>query len=127
MLQKFYNASSKDFTLLIALFKLCNPGNTKRVKFNPLTANVPHYIEISQLICIADQLTGFYMMGNIGRYWINAKTYVFLVGTVKDFMKDIKATSWAPGSPSQIKFGIWVAQGSASLNQTPCTQQLGSL
>ena len=34
---------------------------------NPLTTNVPHYIETSQLICIANQLTGFYMMGNIGR------------------------------------------------------------
>ena len=35
--------------------------------FNPLTANVPHHIEASQLICIAVQLTGFHMMGNIGR------------------------------------------------------------
>ena len=34
---------------------------------NPLTTNVPHYTETSQLICIANQLTGFYMMGNIGR------------------------------------------------------------
>ena len=34
---------------------------------NPLTTNVPHHIETSQLICIANQLTGFYMMGNIGR------------------------------------------------------------
>ena len=25
--------------------------------------NVPHHIETSQLICIANQLTGFYMMG----------------------------------------------------------------
>ena len=28
--------------------------------------NVPHHIEISQLICNANQLTGVYMMGNIG-------------------------------------------------------------
>ena len=34
---------------------------------NLLTINVPHHIETSQLICIANQLTGFYMMGNIGR------------------------------------------------------------
>ena len=34
---------------------------------NPLTTNVSHHIEPSQLICFADQLTGFYMMGNIGR------------------------------------------------------------
>ena len=34
---------------------------------NPLTTNVLHHIEISQLICNANQLTGFYMMWNIGR------------------------------------------------------------
>ena len=34
---------------------------------NPLMTNVPHHIETSQLICNANQLTGFYMMGNIGR------------------------------------------------------------
>ena len=34
---------------------------------NPLTTNVPHHIETSQLICNANQLTGSYMMGNIGR------------------------------------------------------------
>ena len=34
---------------------------------NPLTTNVPHHIETSQLICNANQLIGFYMMGNIGR------------------------------------------------------------
>ena len=28
---------------------------------------VPHYIETSLLICIADQLAGFYMIVNIGR------------------------------------------------------------
>ena len=35
--------------------------------FNPLTTNVPHHIETSQLICNVNQLTGFYMMGNTGR------------------------------------------------------------
>ena len=34
---------------------------------NPLTTNVLHHIETSQLICIANQLTGFYSIGNIGR------------------------------------------------------------
>ena len=34
---------------------------------NPLPTNVPHHIETSQLICNANQLTGFYMMGSIGR------------------------------------------------------------
>ena len=36
--------------------------------FNPLTTNVPHHAETIQLICNANQLTGFYMMGNIDRY-----------------------------------------------------------
>ena len=36
-------------------------------KLEVLTTNVPHHIETSQVICIANELTGFYMMGNIGR------------------------------------------------------------
>ena len=36
------------------------------IAINPLTTNAPHHIENSQLICIANELTGFYMMGNIG-------------------------------------------------------------
>ena len=35
--------------------------------FNPLITNVSHHIETSQLTCIADQLTGFYAIVNIGR------------------------------------------------------------
>ena len=35
--------------------------------FNPLISNAPHHIETSQLIWTANQLTGFYMKGNIGR------------------------------------------------------------
>ena len=35
--------------------------------FNPLTTNVPYHTETSPLICNANQLIGFYMMGNIGR------------------------------------------------------------
>ena len=35
--------------------------------FNPLTTNVPHHIETSQLICSANQLTGFYIKGNTDR------------------------------------------------------------
>ena len=34
--------------------------------FNPLTTSVPRHIETSQLICNANQLTGFSMMGNAG-------------------------------------------------------------
>ena len=33
---------------------------------NPSTTNVLHHIETNQLICIANQLIGFYMMGTIG-------------------------------------------------------------
>ena len=35
---------------------------------NPLTTKVAHNIKTSQLICSGNQLTGFYMMGNLGRY-----------------------------------------------------------
>ena len=38
---------------------------------NPLTTSVPHHIETSQLICGANQLTGFCMMRNSGREWVN--------------------------------------------------------
>ena len=37
------------------------------VNINPLTTSVSHDIETSQLISNTDQLTGFYMMGSIGR------------------------------------------------------------
>ena len=37
---------------------------TKKLKYfvNLLMTNVPHHIETSQLICSANQLTGFYVM-----------------------------------------------------------------
>ena len=38
-----------------------------RVSFNPSTTNVSYHIEISQLICNANQSTVFYMTGNTGR------------------------------------------------------------
>ena len=47
----------------------CN-GDIIRVlveRFNPLTTNVPHHLETNHLISNANQLTGFYMMGNISR------------------------------------------------------------
>ena len=43
---------------------------------NSLTTNVPHYIEPSQLICSANQLTGFYMMGNAHRYWVKQARFI---------------------------------------------------
>ena len=42
--------------------KLC-----KENQINQLTTNVLHHIETGQLICRANQLTGFYMMENISR------------------------------------------------------------
>ena len=37
------------------------------ITFNPLTTSVSHDIETRKLIYNANQLTGFYIMGNIGR------------------------------------------------------------
>ena len=42
-------------------------SNWKYGRLNLLTTNVPHHTETSKLICNANQLTGFYMMCNIGR------------------------------------------------------------
>ena len=44
-------------------------GETTRVRglFNPLTTNVLHHIETSQLTCITNEMTEFYMTGDIGR------------------------------------------------------------
>ena len=42
-------------------------GGHFMVSLSPLITNVPLYIETSQLIYIANQSTGFYMMWNIGR------------------------------------------------------------
>ena len=41
-----------------------------KTTFNPLMICVPHRVETSQLIYIANQLTGFYIMRNIGRWWV---------------------------------------------------------
>ena len=46
------------------------PGNhfdSMSLHMNPLTTNITHHIENSQLVCGANQLTGLYMTGNIGR------------------------------------------------------------
>ena len=50
--------------------------------FKPLTTNVLHHIETSQLICIANQLTGFIWWGNRGRYWVKrlkGKTHFYFL------------------------------------------------
>ena len=65
LLWHFLEHYKEIFTLF---FKAFQRGVKKYVKKkNPLMTNVPHHIGISQLICIADQVTGFYMMGNTDR------------------------------------------------------------
>ena len=58
--------------IIVALKILDTPlKNSDGVSFwavnNLLTTTVPHHRETSQLICNANQLTGFYMMQNIDR------------------------------------------------------------
>ena len=40
-------------------------GRSLSSPYNPLTNNVPHHIETSQLICRANQLADFYLMGEL--------------------------------------------------------------
>ena len=54
-------------SLALLAFSYSKPGLQFFFQFNPLTTNVPHHLETSQLICTANQLTGFYMMENICR------------------------------------------------------------
>ena len=46
--------------------------------------NVPHHIETSQLICIANQLTGFCRMGNIGCQWVKKWVKLDLFHTISN-------------------------------------------
>ena len=39
--------------------------------FYPLTTNILYDTDTSQLICNENQSTGFYMMENIGREWVD--------------------------------------------------------
>ena len=48
-------------------FKICFLFLNANFKVNALLTNVTHRIETSQFIYIANQLTGFYIMENIGR------------------------------------------------------------
>ena len=42
-------------------------NKTDQISFNPLTTNVPHHVETSEVICTANRLNGFYMIDIIGR------------------------------------------------------------
>ena len=43
---------------------------------NPFMASIPHDTETSQLISKANQLTGFYMIGNSGCWWVKPQGIV---------------------------------------------------
>lgn len=45
-------------------------GQNQLHSFNPLTTSVPHHMETSQLLYMETELTGFFMMGEIGSQWI---------------------------------------------------------
>ena len=46
--------------------RFCISVYAGNIDLNPLTINVPNHIKTSQLICSANQLTGFYIIVNIG-------------------------------------------------------------
>ena len=52
---------------LLPIPELQRQSLIETVRLNLLTANGPWHIETTQVLCSADQLTGFYMIGNIGR------------------------------------------------------------
>ena len=54
----------------------------ERVSFIPSTTSAPHHIETSQLICKANDLTGVYMMGDIGRQWVNLALWMVISHSV---------------------------------------------
>ena len=43
-----------------------------------MKTNLPHHIETSHLVCSANWLTGFYMMGNICRYRLMSNWLTFI-------------------------------------------------
>ena len=55
--------------------------------FHPLRTNVPHHKETTQLICNGNELTSFYIMGNIARKWL-AETFVRGCSVKKLFLKN---------------------------------------
>ena len=77
-------------------------------KINPLTTNVPYHIETSQLICIANQLTGFYMMGNIGRQWVNLIPPSSIISISKVIIFQLQCWTIDPGrSRNKTMYGVW--------------------
>ena len=68
-------------------------ANLRVASLNPLMANGPNHIEASQWICNGNQLTGFYMMGNIGRWWVTHIFMKFPILTANLFCKN-KSILW---------------------------------
>ena len=64
----FHKFSTPGNQVKFGHFKSAINASSYSLEFvNPLMANVSHDIETSQLICSANQLTGFYIMENTGR------------------------------------------------------------
>ena len=55
----FAEAHSGSYQISVELYDGAFP-------VNQLTTSAPHHRETSQLICNANELTGFYIMGHIG-------------------------------------------------------------
>ena len=53
--------------ILILILDYTDLVNQAVINLNPLTTNIPHHTETSQLIYNANQLAGFGIMGNIVR------------------------------------------------------------
>ena len=71
-LEVFKNFCFKHFKELLMIY--CRLTSTC---FNPLTNNVPHHVETSQLVCNTNQLTGFHMMADGGTLVVNELTHHF--------------------------------------------------
>ena len=72
---------------------------------NPLTTNVSHHMETSQLICIANQLTGFYMMGTLV---VNGLMWYFELIQIKMFaLFSYYSHDSAVHESSKKRYGLW--------------------
>ena len=75
-LVKFVLKKISKIFIMKSNVEICPTNNVRNIEtklpcneilmFNPSTANVPHHTETCQLICYANQLIGFYMMGKTG-------------------------------------------------------------
>ena len=61
------NFLALEWSMFMLILHVISSAPNYDLLLNPLTTSVSHHIQNSQLICITNQLTGFYMMENIGR------------------------------------------------------------